>query len=50
MKTRTKHFWTIIVLFIIANIAIFSFFSKRLESLVADYANKTETTDNLYED
>ena len=37
MKSKIKNYWIIVALVIIANIAIFTFFSKRLESVVVDY-------------
>lgn len=34
MKSKIKHYWVIVIIIIIANIWIFSFFSKKLESFV----------------
>ncbi|MDE2031117.1 MAG: hypothetical protein KGI58_02565 [Patescibacteria group bacterium] len=47
MKTKTKNYWIIIVLVIIANILIFSFFSKHLESLVTSYAIDSQSASGL---
>jgi hypothetical protein len=36
-KTKIKNYWFIIALIILANVAIFFFFSRRMESFVTTY-------------
>mgnify|MGYP003527060938 CR=1 len=37
MKTKIKSYWALVVLVVIANVIVFSFFSRKLETFVIDY-------------
>jgi hypothetical protein len=37
MKTKIKSYWALVVLVVMANVIVFSFFSRKLETFVIDY-------------
>lgn len=47
MKTKIKNYWVLVALIVFVNIAIFMFFSKKLESFVINYTVTVQTKNGM---
>ncbi len=47
MKTKVKFYWIIIVLVIVVNVTIFTYFSRRLENFVVQSTLEAQARNEL---